>query len=212
MEPRSEPFEENTERYERWFDEHEEAYVSEAEALAALVPQKPDGVSVGVGTGRFAAPLGVGIGVDPSVGMLERAEERGITTVRGVAEALPFDDGSFGTVLLVTTVCFVDDLHAALREARRVLRPDGCVVLGYVDGDSPLGRRYEEGKDENPFYSEATFVSTEEVSDALREAGFGDTEYVQTLFGAPEAMSSPDEVREGYGEGSFVVVRGSVDA
>lgn len=206
MNPRSEPFEEHTERYDRWFEENENAYESEMEALNELIPDDTEGVSVGVGTGRFAAPLGVKTGVDPSTGMLERARERGIETVRGVGETLPFNDGSFDTVLMVTTVCFVDDLVGALREANRVLRPGGRFVAGYVDRDSPLGERYEERKEENPFYRDATFVSTEEIDDALTAAGFGERRYVQTLFGDPDSMETSDEVRDGYGDGSFVGV------
>ncbi|MCX2817858.1 class I SAM-dependent methyltransferase [Haladaptatus sp. F3-133] len=212
MEPRSEPFEENTERYDVWFDEHPYAYRSELRALETLVPDDPDGVSVGVGTGRFAVPLGIGTGVDPSERMLERAKERCVETVQGVGEALPFRDGVFGTVLMVTTVCFVDDLGAALSEAHRVLRPGGRFVAGYVDRESALGQRYVEGKEENPFYREATFVSTDEIDDALTAAGFGGRRYVQTLFGAPEGMNRTDEVREGYGDGSFVGVCASRDA
>ena len=213
MEPRSEPFEEHTERYDRWFEEHPHVYESEMAALDELVGDEKvvDGVSVGVGTGRFAAPLGVETGVDPSTEMLRRARERGIRAVRGVGEALPFDDDAFDTVLMVTTVCFVDDLVASLREARRVLRPDGRFVAGYVDRESRLGQRYVEGREDNPFYREATFVSTDEIDDALTAAGFGDRRYVRTLFGDPEGMDSPDEVREGHGDGSFVGVCARAD-
>jgi SAM-dependent methyltransferase len=207
VEPRSEPFEEHTERYDRWFEEHEHAYESEVRALEELVPDGTEGVSVGVGTGRFASPLGVETGIDPSKGMLRRARGRGIQAVRGVGEALPFDSGSFDTVVMVTTVCFVDDLEASLGEAHRVLRPGGSFVAGYVDRESSLGQRYVEGREENPFYREATFVSTEELDGALTSAGFGEREYVQTLFGTPGELAEPDEVREGYGEGSFVGVR-----
>jgi SAM-dependent methyltransferase len=206
MEPRSEPFEEYTERYDRWFEKNEYAYESEMAALDELVPEDPDGVSVGVGTGRFAAPLGIETGVDPSTEMLKRASARGIETVRGVGEALPFEDCAFDTVLMVTTVCFVDDLEASLREARRVLRPGGRFVAGYVDRESSLGQRYVEGREENPFYRDATFVSTEEIDETLTAAGFGEREYVQTLFSYPEELEGPEEVRDGHGEGSFVGV------
>lgn len=206
MTPRSEPFEEHTERYDRWFEEYEHAYESELGALRRLTPHEPDGVSVGVGTGRFAAPLGVRVGVDPSVEMLRHARRRGVETVRGVAEALPFEDGAFDTALLVTTVCFVDDLGRTFSEARRVLREGGSFVIGYVDRESPLGERYQQRKEENPFYKEATFVSTEELDEGLREAGFGVAEYAQTVFRMPEEMEEPDEVESGYGEGSFVAV------
>ena len=207
MNPRSEPFEEHSERYDRWFERHEHAYDSELNALRELVPPEPDGLSVGVGTGRFAVPLRIGVGIDPSVEMMRHAQRRGIDCVRGVGEKLPFDDGAFDTVLIVTTVCFVDDLHETFREINRVLSDDGVVVVGYVDADSHLGRRYERHKEENPFYKEATFVTTDELKDVLRRAGFGETEFVQTVFRMPEEMTEPDPVRSGYGDGSFVGMR-----
>jgi SAM-dependent methyltransferase len=207
MTPRSEPFEEHSERYDRWFEEYENAYESELEALREITPQDPEGVSVGVGTGRFAEPLGVRVGLDPSVEMLRHAGRRGIDTVRGVAEALPFDDGAFDTALLVTTVCFVDDLGRTFDEARRVLREGGSFVIGYVDRESPLGERYQERKGQNPFYKEATFVSTDELEEGLCDAGFRVREHVQTVFRMPEEMEEPDEVEGGHGDGSFVGLR-----
>lgn len=86
------PFDAYDERYEHWFDEHQAAYLSELLALRSLVPWEGHGLEIGVGTGRFAAPLGVPVGVDPSGAMLCRAAARGIETVRGVAEALPVPD------------------------------------------------------------------------------------------------------------------------
>ena len=211
MTPRSEPFEKHADRYDAWFEEYEYAYESELNALRELMPPEPDGVSVGVGTGRFAAPLGIRVGIDPSTEMLRHARHRGIETVVGVGEELPFRDGAFDTVLVVTTVCFVDELGKALREARRVLRDDGVIVIGYVDAESPLGRRYERRKDKNPFYSEATFVTTDELNEELSKAGFVDTKHVQTVFRMPEEMEGPDQVQSGYGNGSFVGLRARTD-
>jgi SAM-dependent methyltransferase len=202
--PITEPFEEHTDRYEGWFEAHDYAYQSELRALERLVPDDPDGIEIGVGTGRFAAPLGVQTGIDPAPGMLQRAAERDIAVARGVAEALPFADGAFGTALLVTTVCFVDDLNRTFEEARRVIRSGGRVVVGYIDRESPLGDRYQERKDGNPFYRDATFLSTADLIDALKAAGFDDFEFAQTVFRMPEELTEPDRVADGYGEGSFV--------
>ncbi|MEF8976024.1 MAG: hypothetical protein V5A21_07340 [Halapricum sp.] len=85
------PFEEHTDRYEAWFTEYDDIYRSELEALDRLVTQDGDGLAIGVGSGRFAAPLGIDVGIDPSSAMLDYARNRGIETVRGVAERLPVD-------------------------------------------------------------------------------------------------------------------------
>jgi SAM-dependent methyltransferase len=205
--PRSEPFERYTDRYEDWFETHEDAYRSEVEALQRLVPEPGYGLEIGVGSGRFAAPLGMSVGVDPAGAMLARARERGVEVVRGVAEALPFGDGSFDTALIVTTICFVDDVARTLSEARRVLHPGGALVLGYIDRASPVGRIYQEKKSENPFYREATFVSTDELVDALETAGFADFEFVQTVYHWLDEIEGPEPVESGYGDGSFVGIR-----
>jgi len=60
--PRVAPFEAHHQRYEAWFDKHEAAYISELLALRPFVPWVGRGIEIGVGSGRFAAPLGVGRG------------------------------------------------------------------------------------------------------------------------------------------------------
>ncbi|QFU83090.1 class I SAM-dependent methyltransferase [Natronorubrum aibiense] len=205
--PKTAPFEEHTDRYEGWFEAHDAAYQSEIEALERLVPSPGYGIEIGVGSARFAEPLGLSVGIDPTEAMLEYARERGIDTVRGVAEALPFADDSFETALIVTTICFVDDIPQTLAEADRVLEPSGRLVIGYIDKDSPVGQRYQETKDENPFYRDATFVSTDELLTALEAAGFTEFEFVQTIYHWLDEIDGPEPIEEGYGDGSFVGIK-----
>lgn len=206
------PFEAHPDRYDRWFDHREAAYRSELRALRALLPGGGDGLAIGVGTGRFAAPLGIERGIDPSQEMRKRARERGIEVRDGVAEALPYPDARFDKALMTTTLCYLDDPTGAFAEAFRVLRPGGVFVVGVLDRDSPLGRRLEETRGENVFYESAQFHSADEVADLFEETGFKDLETRQTLFSDPETMTEPDPVREGHGEGGFVVRRGEKPA
>ena len=207
---RSAPFERHTERYEQWFETHEPTYRSELAAVDELLPSTDHGLEIGVGSGRFAGQLGIRHGVDPAMAMLFRAQERGITVVRGVAEALPYRADRFDVAVVVTTICFVDDVTTTLEEARRVLEPGGQLVIGFVDRESPLGRRFETHREANPFYRVATFHSTAELVGDLESAGFVDLTFVQTVFGSPEDMTEPEPVHPGSGEGSFVVVAGTI--
>lgn len=204
------PFERAVGRYEAWFEAHRNAYEAELRAVRELLPTRGRSVEIGVGTGRFAAPLHVPLGLDPSPSMLRLARRRGITVVMGVGEDLPFPDATFDTVLMVTTVCFLTDVRKGFQEARRILRGEGRFVMGLVDKVSPLGREYVERKNESPFYRVATFYSVEEILVMLRQVGFDEHEFRQTLFGSPETAFPPQPVKDGYGEGSFAVIRASV--
>lgn len=48
-----------------------------------------------MGSGRFAAPLGIRLGLDPSKKMGKFAKKRGKKVIKGVGESLPFHDSHF---------------------------------------------------------------------------------------------------------------------
>ena len=109
--PKSDLFNRHSDAYDEWFERNADLYEAELEAVRRLLPPQPSkGLEVGVGSGKFAAPLGIRTGVDPSEAMSARARMRGITVVPAVAEALPFSGGRFDHALMVTTICFVDDI------------------------------------------------------------------------------------------------------
>ena len=208
MKDRVNPFEQHADRYESWFERHPAAYASELAAVRELWPAEADGLEIGVGAGHFAAPLKIPRGVEPAAAMRERAIARGIAVVDGTAEHLPFPDGGFGAVLMVTAICFVDDPAQSAGEMHRVLRPGGFAVIGFVDRANLLGQKYERKRESSVFYRNAHFFSTADVTTLLTGAGFLALEYRQTLFTPPDSMQAPDPVQAGFGDGSFVVVRG----
>jgi ubiquinone/menaquinone biosynthesis C-methylase UbiE len=139
--------------------------------------------------------------------MLKCAVERGVFCIQGVAEALPFQGDAFDYALIVTTICFVEDAKATLREVRRVLKPSGHVVIGFIDETSELGQLYSKRQDQNIFYREATFFSGSQVENLLADTGFSNPVWVQTLTKFLDEIHEIEALSSGRGQGSFLVVR-----
>lgn len=105
-------------------------------------------LEIGAGTGLNLSVYPTAIErltlADPEPSMVRRLEglEGRPVVVRAGAEALPFQDGAFDTVVSTLVLCTVADPDAALREVRRVLRPGGALLLiEHVRSSRPrLGR------------------------------------------------------------------------
>ncbi|NPA37641.1 MAG: class I SAM-dependent methyltransferase [Chlorobi bacterium] len=206
--PKTKPFDEHLKEYEEWFDSNHFVYLSELEAVKQLLPAKGRGIEVGIGSGLFAEPLEIKEGCDPSAEMRGKAQKRGLKVKECVAENLPYENNSVDYVLMVTTICFVDDPQKTFEEINRILNPGGLVVVAFVDKDSPVGKIYLENKDKSMFYKEATFFGTDEIIELLQKTGFTTDRIVQTVFGLLNEVKEVQQPKEGYGEGSFVVLKG----
>ena len=77
------------------------------------------------------------VGVDPHSSMSSYAKDNAsqyglsssLRAVNGVAEELPFTDGSVDAIISTLTLCSVADQTKALSEIRRVLKPNGGVFM-----------------------------------------------------------------------------------
>ncbi len=159
-------FDTYAERYDRWYDEHAELYRKELEIIRR--PRHP-ALEVGVGTGRFCAPLNIDVGIDISRGVLKIARKR-CEVVLANAELMPFRDETFATVYFIFTICFLRNPLAALREAHRVLKDDGMLIACVIPRDSGLGRIY--ASKDSPFYRIARFYTERELEHMFESAGF----------------------------------------
>lgn len=103
-------------------------------------------VDIGCGPGNVYATLGgqpaLIIGVDISLGALTLAQQVGYTPLLADAQALPLKSGFADIVTLNGTIHHCDDMSAALREAARLLKPEGLLVS---DLDPQVSARHYSG-------------------------------------------------------------------
>jgi SAM-dependent methyltransferase len=136
--------------------------VAQREAvLGALDPRPGESViDLGVGPGLLAAAIaervgagGALTGIDVSPDMLAIAAGRrlppGAATPsfrEGSVTDLPFPDGTFDAAVCTQVYEYVPDMPLALREAARVLRPGGRLVVLDTDWDSIVWRSSDDDR------------------------------------------------------------------
>jgi ubiquinone/menaquinone biosynthesis C-methylase UbiE len=105
-------------------------------------------LDLGCGTGRNLPLLPPGsVGLDPALDPLRRARRRAPAArlVQARAEALPFRDAAFDTVVSGLVFCSVDDPASGLAEVRRILRPAGSLrMLEHVRSEIPWRARLQD--------------------------------------------------------------------
>jgi ubiquinone/menaquinone biosynthesis C-methylase UbiE len=112
-------------------------------------------LEVGAGTGLNVPlyPDGVArlVLTEPEKNMTRRLESRvarsgrSAEVLRAPAEALPFDDGTFDTVVSTLMLCTVEDPRDAISEMARVLRPGGALLfLEHVRSEEPRLARWQD--------------------------------------------------------------------
>jgi ubiquinone/menaquinone biosynthesis C-methylase UbiE len=135
---------------QRFWVEAPHPFITRARLREILEPKPGERLlEVGPGTGYYAIPVAQWLSpggrldvLDVQQEMLDHtlrtAGERGvdnITPARGDARKLPYEDDSFDGAYLVTVLGEIPDQDAALRELRRVVKPDGRIVVGELFGD-----------------------------------------------------------------------------
>ena len=99
-----------------------------------------------------------------------------ITTVQGMAEKLPFPDAHFDFAITRTSAHHWHDVPAALREARRVVKPGGrMLMIDTAGGDTPLLDTHLQAVEILRDPSHIRDYTTQEWLALFREAGFTPT-------------------------------------
>ncbi len=137
------------------------------------------------------AASGFVAGVDYSDEMVRQASRRNAAGVRagrvdarrGDALSLPFDDASFDKVVAIETFYFWPDPAQGLREAYRVLRPDGRLAIALEMSKegfarSRIQRAFAENYSRRAAEQGLRICSGVELTAMLETAGFRDTRYV----------------------------------
>ena len=177
--------------YDRWYETPVGRVYDalEKRAVARALPRSAPGarlLDVGCGTGHWSAFFSehgfVVTGVDTSPEMIEVAREKRIANASfevADAHALPFDDGRFDVTAAITTLEFVRDAEAAVREmARCARRPGGSILIGALNALASINeRRKANGV---PAYADARFLPPAELKAML--AAYGEARVKVTTF------------------------------
>jgi len=141
-------------------------------------------LDLGCGDGLLVATLArqraQAVGIDAKHSALQAARSRADVTgvggarfVEGRIERLPFPDGSFDIVTAVTVLCLVSDRSAAVREAARVLRPGGRLIIGDLGRWSTwAARRRIKAWFGSRLWRSAHFWTAADLSRLIEQAGF----------------------------------------
>ncbi len=196
----------NPAEYDSWYDRHRDIFEAELAALEPMVKKYPSPkLEIGVGTGRFAEALGIDYGIDPDAGMLEYARNRGIKVKKGYGEELPYKNNEFYLVLISTTLPFFRDARKVIKEAYRVLKDEGSIVIGFIPRNSYFGKKYTKmGEEGDLRFKNAHFFTMEEVEKLLEDLFFI-VRVRSTLLGEKPRL----DVVDGYAEdASFIAIQG----
>lgn len=172
-----------------------------AKVRAALIPQAHGEVlEVGIGSGLnlpFYSPEVKRIfGVDPSLELQKMAAKRvaGLIPVEFLAqsaeERLPLEEQSIDTAVMAWTMCSIPDADAALRQVRRVLKPDGRLL--FVEHGRAPDRKVAAWQDRlTPVWKLATGGChlNRKVDDLITAAGFQIEELTTNYLPGPRPMT-----------------------
>lgn len=180
--------------YDEDHSTHQEAMENSNRIYTDKLGVEETDVVLDVGTGRGGLPTWIaeyvgadvyGIDIDPLHvrEARENARDRGVeeSTEFGVADFLeiPYPDDTFDAISGVETVCHTTDKEAFLREARRVLKSGGRLMIsdGYMNERTMTPDEAETVRKTLDGWAVPGFAHVEEFRDALFDLGFTNVEF-----------------------------------
>ncbi|MFN4319433.1 MAG: class I SAM-dependent methyltransferase [Aquificaceae bacterium] len=171
--------------------------------LLDMLPYEGNRLDVGTGTGEVllkSQNKGIRVGIDLSLEMLKvaRSKCKACKFLVADGENMPFKDGSFSSISLSLVYRHLLNRKAFLKEAKRVLREEGCIAILDINKFfltpllvffmkyplKPLGLLLFGGEKWEFFiHSLENSLGVEEVKGELREEGFYVAEVQRRLFG-----------------------------
>ena len=224
-------FDKYADKYDAWFLENKNVLNSEVKLVAHFLSNPGNVLSVGCGSGLFEMILekdfGISIkyGIEPSSDMAEIARKRGMNVVVDSAENADFGIDKYDTILFNGTPSYITDLKKTFEKSYKALRKNGKIIVIDVPKESSYGLLYNLAKSTNnwddillkgcfplnPYPIElvklASWRTTAEKIELLKETGFSDLRFAQTLTKHPIYSNETEENPiEGYDCGDYVAI------
>jgi SAM-dependent methyltransferase len=218
-------------RYDSWFMKNRNILYSELKLVAYFLDNNDEILSVGCGSGLFEMLLRqeynitIEFGIEPSEPMAEIATKRGMTVKIATAEDADFGVAQYNTILFNGTTGYVKDLQKIFNKAYDALPIKGKIVVVDIPKESSYALLYNlakvlgtwshpllEGahpKEPYPieFVKMANWRTTSEKISLLKNAGFTDLAFAQTLTWHPlYSDNAVEEPADGYNRGDYVAI------
>lgn len=226
-------FDKYAEKYDSWFLENKNVLYSEVKLVAHFLRDNERILSIGCGSGLFEMILkkeysiSINEGVEPSKDMADIARKRGLNVTISSAEEHICEDGIYDTILFNGCPSYISNLEKALQNSFNALREGGRIILIDVPKESSYGLLYNLAKSagtwghpllegiypRDPYpielVNQANWRTTEEKIRLMKQAGFIDLEYAQTLTKHPIYSNNiVEDPISGYDSGDYVAICG----
>ncbi|OYT14489.1 MAG: hypothetical protein B7C24_18065 [Bacteroidetes bacterium 4572_77] len=223
-----------TSKHDTWLLNNHNILKSKIDLLAlALQEAKSDILSVGCGSGiiekviREEYNININNAIEPNPENAKLAEEVGLNPIVCKAEDFDFGIEKYGTIYFNGSSLYIENIKNIYEKAYKALRPGGVLFVLDIPKDSALGIIYELAishkdwehpllKDIKPEYpiplellENTYFLTTEERAKIIKEVGFKEISYLQSLSNNPKYINEDyEEPMEGFHFGSTVVIVG----